>query len=430
MDANILKWRHKMNLKKAALIGLCCTIITTSTSFAVTDNINTNSDVKIQFNNEWIQLINKPFIENDRIMVTLNELAEKLGAKVESDINSGIIKMYSEYITIELSVGKNSGKVIINDGGTLQEQTFNMEVAPKITEEIIYVPLRFIAEALGYDVEWDNYLRAVIIREEGDIITIERPIEFHVVNMESIRDNALLLNLYDKNHMTPSIYSLIDGNYIYVLVAAGEKPTGGYSIEIDSITEVTQGTAYIHATLNSPGEGSIVTQVLTYPSAMVKFEKGDIECIQWDLYEDANFDEAEKIEVIKFVEDFGEQLKMVSLLAPEDLLKEYMNEYYKDFVSEELIEKWLKDPVKAPGKLTSSPWPECIDVLSVEKIEDNKYRVHGSIIELTSVEAEHGGIAATREITLEVNKKDDKWVIVDVKLGEYEVEEKQDISCQ
>lgn len=108
-----------MNLKKAALIGLCCTIITTSTSFAVTDNINTNSDVKIQFNNEWIQLINKPFIENDRTMVTLNELAEKLGAEFESDINSGIIKIYSEYITIELSVGKNSGKIIINDGGTL-----------------------------------------------------------------------------------------------------------------------------------------------------------------------------------------------------------------------------------------------------------------------------------------------------------------------
>lgn len=305
-----------------------------------------------------------------------------------------------------------------------------MEVAPKIIEEIIYVPLRFIAEALGYDVEWDNSLRAVIIREEGDIITIEKSIEFHVVNMESIRDNALLLNLYDKNHMTRGIYSLMDGNYIYVLVAAGEKPTGGYTIEVDSITEVTKGTAYIHATLNSPGERSIVTQVLTYPSAMVKFDKGDIRNIQWDLSGDANLDEAEKIEVVKFVEEFGEQLKMVSLLAPEDLLKEYMNEYYKDFVSKELIEKWLIDPVAAPGKLTSSPWPECIDVLSVEKIEDNKYRVTGSIIELTSVEVEHGGIAATREITLEVNKKGDNWVIVDVKLGEYEVEEKQDISCQ
>lgn len=240
--------------------------------------------------------------------------------------------------------------------------------------------------------------------------------------MESIRDNALLLKLYDKNHITQGIYSLMDGNYIYVLVAAGEKPTGGYSIEVDSITEVTLETVYIHATLNPPGEKSIATQVLTYPSVMVKFEKGNIESIQWDLAGDVKVDEAEKLEVIKFVEGFGEQLKMIPLLAPEDLLKEYMNEYYGDYVSEELIEKWLQDPVEAPGKLTSSPWPECIDVLSVEKIDNNKYRVMGGIIELTSVEVEHGGIAATREITLDVLKTDDKWMIIDVELGEYEVE--------
>lgn len=255
-------------------------------------------------------------------------------------------------------------------------------------------------------------------------MTIERSIEFHIGDMELIKDNALLLNLYDINRKTQGIYSLMDENYIYVLVSAGEKPTGGYSLVIDSITQVVPKTAYIHATLNSPGEGSVVTQVLTYPIVMVKFEKGDINNVQWDLYWDVNVDEAEKLEVIKFVEGFGEQLKMVPLLASEDLLKEYMNEYYKDYVSEELIKKWLKDPVAAPGKLTSSPWPEYIDVLSAEKIEEQEYRVIGNIIELTSEEVEYGGIAATREITLEVVKKDDKWLIVDVVLGEYEVEEK------
>lgn len=410
-------------IKKAAVIGMCCTIISTSTVFAVSNNLNVNSDVKIQINNEWVKVSLNPFIENDRTLVPLNEFMDKLGAKVESDLVLGTIKIYNDEVTIELIVGKKIAKIIKNNGGSLKEESVNLEIAPKTIDGKAFVPLRFAAETLGYDVQWDNSLRAVIIREEGDIITVERPVEFEKVDRESIDNNALLLNLYNKNHATKGVYSLIDGDYIYVLVAAGERPTGGYSLEVDSITEVTPGTAYIHATLNAPLEGSMVTQALTYPTVMVKFAKGNIQNIQWDLSGDINSDEAEKNEVIKFVQGFGIQLKMVSLLAPEDILKETMNEFYGDYASDELIEKWLKDPVAAPGRLTSSPWPGRIDVLSVEKTAENEYIVKGNVVEFTSVEMEEGGIAAKREITLNVKKTDGKWIIVDAKLGDYEEDE-------
>jgi hypothetical protein len=420
----------KINIKKAAVIGMCCTLISTSTVFAVSNNRNVNNDIKIQIDNEWVQVDLNPFIENDRTLVPLNNFMEKLGATVEKDSKTGTIKINSEDITIEMTVGKNTAKIIKNDGGSLKEETINLEIAPKIVEENIFVPLRFAAESMGFYVQWDNSERAIIIKQEGDIITVERPVEFEIVDRETINDNELLLNLYNKNYTNKGVYSLMDGNYIYVLVAAGEKPTGGYSLVVDSITEVTPGTAYIHATLNSPAEGSIVTQVLTYPSVMVKFEKGDIQNIQWDLSGDLKSDEAEKNEVIKFVQNFGEQLRMVSLLAPEDILKDTMNEYYGDYVSAELIEKWLKDPVAAPGKLTSSPWPGRIDILSVEKASENEYIVVGNIVEFTSVEMEEGGIAAKREITLNVKKTDNKLMIVDAELGEYEIEEKTSVVYQ
>lgn len=416
-----------MNIKKAAIIGMCCTIISTSTVFAVSDNLNVNDNIKIQINNEWVQVSVKPFIENDRTLVSLNEFMEKLGAKVESDLKSGIIKINYKDITIELTVDKNSAKIIKNDGGSLKEETVNMEIAPKIVNEKVFVPLRFAAEALGFDVEWDNSLRAVIIKEEGTIIAVERPVEFEIVDTEAIKGNELLLNLYNKNHMTKGVYSLVDGDYIYVLVSAGERPTGGYSLEVDSITEVTPGTAYIHATLNSPKGGSVVTQVLTYPTVMVKFDKGDIKDIQWDLSGDIQSDEAEKNEVVEFVQGFGEQLKMVSLLAPEDIIKDTMKEYYGDYVSSELIEKWVKDPANAPGRQVSSPWPERIDVLSAEKADENEYIVKGTIIEVTSVELKEGGSAARRPVTLNVNKIDGKWVITGAEIGDYEEIQKDSV---
>lgn len=413
----------KISLKKAAVIGMCCTLISTSTVFAVTNNINISNEIKIQINNEWVQVDLDPFVENDRTLVPLNEFMEKLGAKVETNLKNGTIKVNLEDISIELTIGKTIAKIIKNEGGSLKEETINIDIAPRLVEGNVFVPLRFTSENLGYFVQWDNLQRAVIIKQEGDIIAVERPIEFEVIDKETINDNELLLNLYNKNYMTKGIYSLIDVDYIYVLVAAGEKPTGGYSLEIDSITEVTPGTAYIHGTLNSPAEDSVVTQVLTHPNVMVKFEKGNIKNFQWDLSGDLQKNEAEKNKVIKFVQSFGEQLRMVSLLAPEDILKETMNEYYGDFVTAELIEKWLVDPVAAPGKLTSSPWPGRIDVLSVEEIAENQYIVKGNIVEFTSVEIEEGGIATKREITLNINKVNEKLVIEDVELGEYEIEE-------
>lgn len=409
-----------MNIKRTAIIGMCCTIITTSMVFAASNTANVNEDIKIQINNEWVDESTKPIIKNDRTLVDLNGFMEKLGARVESDIKSGKIKINYEDITIELIVEEKSGKINKNIGGILREEEINLEVAPELINGKIYVPIRFAAEAIGFDVEWDNSQRAVIIKGEGGTIAVEKPVKFEIVSQETISSNELLLNMYNNNRETKGIYSLTDGDYTYVLVSAGQRPTGGYSIVVNSITEVTTKTAYVHATLNLPKKGSIVTQVLTYPCVMVKFEKGTVNNFQWDLSGDIQSDEAEINEITELVQDFGRQLKMVSLLAPEEVLKETMYENYDDYVSQELIEEWLKNPESAPGKLTSSPWPERIDILSVENIGDKTYKVKGNIIDFTSVEMSDGGIAAKREITLKISSSDDKWVIINAELGNYE----------
>lgn len=191
---------------------------------------------------------------------------------------------------------------------------------------------------------------------------------------------------------------------------------------IDSITEVTKGTAYIHATLTSPEEGSMVTQVLTYPALIVRFNKGDITDILWDLSGDVSepeTDEQEKVLIENMVKGFGEKLKMVSLLAPEDMVKDSIKESYGEFVSPTLLEKWLNDPAKAPGRTTSSPWPERIDIISAEKLSDTEYEVKGYIIEVTSVEMAEGGIAASRPAKFIIRNIDGKWLIDDIKLGDY-----------
>lgn len=130
-------------------------------------------------------------------------------------------------------------------------------------------------------------------------------------------------------------------------------------------------------------------------------------------------DEADKKAVTDTVESFGKRLQSVSLLAPKDILEESMKESYGNLVSQELIEKWISDPLYAPGRLTSSPWPDRIEILTVEKSSENEYEVKGEIIEVTSTEKTDGGVTSKRTITLTIKRFDDKWLIANVILGDY-----------
>ena len=410
----------KSRFRKFVIVVLICTIISTSAIFALTDNFDANKEIRMQINNAWVDAENL-YIENDRTMVPLDGIIEELGLKTVNDLETNTVKIYDGELTIILTIGNNIVKVVKAISGEMTEETYNLDVAPKLINNQIFVPIRFVAETFGMQVSWDDALRAVIIEALSDI-SIERPIDFEVLDYQAIIDNELLKNFYENNYMTKGIYSLVDGEWMYVLVAAGEKPTGGYSVTIDSITEVSRGTAYIHATLTSPEEGSMVIQVLTYPALMVKFNKGDITDIQWDLIGDADepaTDEEEKTLIKDLVKDFGDNLKMVSVLAPEDMVKDSIKEYYGEFVSPELLEQWLKDPAKALGRTTSSPWPEGIDILSVEKLSDTKYKVKGNIIQVTGVELTQGGIAASRPAVFIIRNIDGKWLIDDIKLGDY-----------
>ncbi|MDD2495444.1 MAG: hypothetical protein PHE29_09645, partial [Tissierellia bacterium] len=78
------------------------------------------------------------------------------------------------------------------------------------------------------------------------------------------------------------------------------------------------------------------------------------------------------------------------------------------------------DPRSAPGRVSSSPWPERIEITDFEKLSNEEYNVTGRIVELTSQEVTHGGIAAVRPIKLSVKKIGDKWLINSITLGKYE----------
>lgn len=147
--------------------------------------------------------------------------------------------------------------------------------------------------------------------------------------------------------------------------------------------------------------------------------------VQWDGQQNIvniikNKDQSELMEVANLVEDFGKKLKTVSLQAPQDMVSKSIEEEYGGFVAPALLAEWQRGMQDVPGRLLSSPWPERIEILSINKLSASGYEIKGEIIEITSAEMANGGVAARRPITLTAEKFGGHWLISAVQLGAYE----------
>jgi hypothetical protein len=125
---------------------------------------------------------------------------------------------------------------------------------------------------------------------------------------------------------------------------------------------------------------------------------------------------ADDTDVRAFVTDFGGKLKNVSLLAPD--VTEQIAREYGTYVSPELLSLWQSQPNAAPGRQTSSPWPDRIEVFAVTPTDAGTYKVEGNVIEITSADTPLEP-AAVYPVTLTVQKHGTAWVITAFSRGSY-----------
>lgn len=134
-------------------------LIFTSLSFA-SSNINvTINGVEVNFPDA------KPFIDADagRTMIPVRFVAENLKSEVEWNAEDRVVCINKGDNNIQLTIGSNIA--IVNN------ESIKLDTEAIIYEDRTYVPLRFVSEQLGAEVDWDGSTRTVIIKEESMIIT-------------------------------------------------------------------------------------------------------------------------------------------------------------------------------------------------------------------------------------------------------------------
>jgi len=97
-----------------------------------------------------------PVIENGRTLVPMRGIFQALGAAVEWDgVTQRIVAMSPER-KVELQIGQTQAWV----NGELR----TLDVSPCILDSRTMIPLRFVGEALGCQVDWDGNLRTINLR--------------------------------------------------------------------------------------------------------------------------------------------------------------------------------------------------------------------------------------------------------------------------
>lgn len=99
----------------------------------------------------------QPFIdENGRTQVPVRFVSEALGAKVDWDGNAKKVTVALNSRTVVLTIGKR--------GYEINSQSYQMDTVALLQESRTFVPIRFVSEALGASVVWDQAAKSVYIK--------------------------------------------------------------------------------------------------------------------------------------------------------------------------------------------------------------------------------------------------------------------------
>jgi hypothetical protein len=109
--------------------------------------------VNVVVNGQPVSFPQPPIVRAGRVFVPLRGVFERLGASV----------VYSNGQINATGRGRNISLTINSTNAVVDGQPQTMDVAPFLVADTTYVPLRFISQALGAAVNWDNSTSTVTI---------------------------------------------------------------------------------------------------------------------------------------------------------------------------------------------------------------------------------------------------------------------------
>ena len=167
----------------------------------------------------------QPFIDsNDRTLIPVRFVTEALGATVTWEQSTATAVIEQNGITVRVPIGSDT--ISITESG--KTTTAKMDTAAIIKQDRTYVPIRYVAEALGCFVDYSNAYNVV---------------EIHACNTKNGNFTAALIKAFRAQPLTTDEKTPI--NYTKEK-AAGEDVNRLYGLYRETFTDPDYGFANAH----------------------------------------------------------------------------------------------------------------------------------------------------------------------------------------
>lgn len=185
-----------------------------------------------------------PEAKNGRTMLPLRAVTEGMGGTAEWDSATNQVTCVLNGATLTFAVGGDTVSVLRADGST---DTITMDCASYSKWGRTMVPLRFISQAAGYDVYWDqDYKTAVVIDPAALAAAVDK--DFSVLN----RALSAQTNTGDKTYASTvsmklacTLLDSIKGNKTYAFSANASGISDGQDLQMSGSMDLSQLTTLL-----------------------------------------------------------------------------------------------------------------------------------------------------------------------------------------
>ncbi len=166
----------KYNLKMVQLSSEISSLYIDDTNLYIkksdVDRYLQTGDTYVQLNDKILGFDQPPVTENDRTLVPMRFLFEQMGATVTWDDATQTatatvpVTTEEEIQTFGLAEEKSVTFSVDNTTATVNGSAATMDVPARLINDKTMVPLRFLSENLGFNVQWDEATRTAIVTTE------------------------------------------------------------------------------------------------------------------------------------------------------------------------------------------------------------------------------------------------------------------------
>lgn len=193
------------------------------------------SKITVKVNEEVLNFDVEPVIENGRTLVPLRAIFEKLGAKVE---------WIGETQEIIATKGEKEVKLKISDTNAfIDNQAVAIDTAPKIIDSRTLVPIRFVSESFGADVDWNQETKTIAITHKQE----ETGSSLATIKLESNKPENM------ENQMLPDVA------YVDVNVSPEQKKKAELQAQINAVKKeigsTKEGIENLEKQINDGNDG-------------------------------------------------------------------------------------------------------------------------------------------------------------------------------